>query len=128
MDLIKRTPDETHSPLITEWMGIIYQENAAAPFYSTQDPMIPWGTLDTLLQMVVKEVSSLPKLSEKEAKTRFLSIARSQMAIEYGKEATRTITQEKKEAMHKIIGGAHYFSGYDLPDPDDNYRGPHGAA
>jgi hypothetical protein len=53
-------------------------------------------------------------------------------AYEMSTKPTDRIERNTQEATHKIIDingvKAHAYSGYDLPDPDDNHGGPRGAA
>jgi hypothetical protein len=92
---------------------------------------LPWSEFYHAVGMVIYTYGTNSKIPKDEDQRRFLRCIHT--ALKNTKERlqkaeTEVIVRKSKEATHKIIDGAHLFQGYEAPDPDDQYRGPNGAA
>lgn len=114
MDLIKRTPNETHSPLPLEYMEAGESVNTTYP-YSLKNPMLPWHKFYEALGNVSNNYHRHKSIPVPEDIRRFVSCVRLSCIAVLGKIETERIVNKTKER-------AHAFSGLELPDSDHQPR------
>jgi hypothetical protein len=143
MDLIKTTPDERDVPPVSaDYLTrhkIGFQrltKNVILANFKAANPGLPWPEMAEVVEYVAYHWNGVDgqlanfthflNAIERRAK-RVLSTRKTDRITASVKESVAIATAEG-EIGHKVIGNAHAFSGYSLPDPDDQYRGPNGAA
>jgi hypothetical protein len=132
MDLIKRTPAERHPVIPAEFLFLAAKINTEGFGYSVEKPMLPVRVFNAILANTSATYGMNDRLTREAELQRFIMCVRFACQKELAKLETDRIENKTKEATHKIIDingvKAHAYSGYDLPDPDDNHGGPRGAA
>jgi hypothetical protein len=143
MDLIKTTPDERDCPPVSadylhrHRIGIAkLTEYVVLANIKAANPGLTWPEMAEVVEDVAYHWNSVDGQLANFEHFRKACERRAMRAL--GKRKTDRITVTVKDAVsivtaegeigHKVIGNAHAFSGYSLPDPDDQYRGPNGAA